>query len=248
MSVYNISMQRTIKFSVLEYYHIYNRGTDKRKIFLDDKDYKRFILLLLISNSDKKFQVRDYWNRPWQDIFEINFGSRLVDIGAYCLMPNHFHLLIREKTEGGISKFLKKILTGYSMYFNLKYKRTGSLFEGVFKAEHIGDDRYLKYLFAYIHLNPIGIVESGWKKKEIGDVVSTKQFLNGYTFSSLLEYQEKIRPESVIINKKVFPEYFKKVADFDSMLNEFISWAEENRKNKKEKLIGEDLARVLSGK
>ena len=84
---------------------------------------------------------------------EIDRGETLVDIGIYCLVPNHFHLLIKEKTENGISEFVKKVATGYSMYFNKKYERTGSLFEGPFKAKRIDTDEYLKYIFSYIHLN-----------------------------------------------------------------------------------------------
>ena len=83
----------------------------------------------------------------------------LVDIGAYCLMPNHFHLLIRETAEGNISRFMLKLQTGYPMYFNKKYQRTGALFEGKFKAKHITNDNHLKYLFAYLHLNPVKITD-----------------------------------------------------------------------------------------
>ena len=238
-------MQRSVQFSLEEFYHAYNRGTDKRKIFLDDKDYKRFVRLLFISNSTKKFQLSDYWNKSDEEFFGMDFSETLVDIGAYCLMQNHFHLLLREKTENGISIFMKKLLTSYSMYFNKKYHRTGSLFEGAFKSEHVDEDRYLQYLFAYIHLNPIGIIDSGWKYKEIEEISFAKKFLDMYEFSSLYEFRKIKRPESVILNQKVFPEYFETISKFDDMLNEFIFWAEENRLKDIKKLKGEDLVRSM---
>jgi len=158
---------RDFSFSVDEYYHIYNRGTDKRIIFLDDDDKERFIKLLFIANGTEPFVFRDFpIGLPY---VEIDRGEVFVAIGAYCLMPNHFHILVREKTEGGIVKFMSRVLTSYSSYFNKKYERTGRLFEGTFKAKHVDSDRYLKYLFAYIHLNPIKIIDKEWKKNGIGN-------------------------------------------------------------------------------
>ena len=84
-------------------------------------------------------------------------------------MPNHFHILVKEKIENGISKFMGKLTTGYSMYFNKRYDRTGSLFQGVFKSVHADSDEYLKYLFAYIHLNPIKLINPEWKENGIKD-------------------------------------------------------------------------------
>lgn len=110
-------MNRKITFSVDEHYHIYNRGTDKRQIFLDHDDYDRFVKLLYLCNGTESIVFRDI---PIGETYGFDRGETLVDIGAYCLMPNHFHLLLREKNEGGISLFMKKLSTGYSMYFNLK--------------------------------------------------------------------------------------------------------------------------------
>ena len=160
------------------------------------------------------------------EIFNEDRTDTLVDIGAWCLMPNHFHLLIREKTESGISTFMKKLLTSYSMYFNKKYHRTGSLFEGPFKAKHLDYDQYLKYQFTYIHLNPIGIVDSGWKEKRIEDKKKAKTFLDNYKYSSYSDYGGGKRLERNILNKEAFPEYFETVLDFKNMVSEWLNFNE----------------------
>ncbi|MBI2482059.1 MAG: transposase [Candidatus Vogelbacteria bacterium] len=123
-------MARKLEFSPDEYYHLYTRGTNRREIFLDDNDHLRFILLLYTTNAKKVIHLSDHWRQEQTDlkkVFNLDRGSTLVDIGAYCLMPNHFHLLVKEKSEQGISIFVQKLMTGYSMYFNKKYQQTGSI-------------------------------------------------------------------------------------------------------------------------
>src|SRR3989338_5843267 len=105
-----ISMSlRKVNFVAGEYYHIYNRGNSKQKIFHDKEDYLRFIALLYISNTSESFNLYDLSRDPNFDIYELERNNLLVSIGAYCLMPNHFHILITETTEGGISKFMQKL-------------------------------------------------------------------------------------------------------------------------------------------
>ncbi|MEI8175112.1 MAG: transposase, partial [bacterium] len=127
---------RTTSLVQGEYYHIYNRGNSKQKIFHDKEDYLRFISLLYISNSSESFNLYDLHRDTNFNVYEIERINFLVNVGAFCLMPNHFHILITEKIEGGISKFMQKLSTAYSMYYNKKYKRTGGLFEGKFKSQH----------------------------------------------------------------------------------------------------------------
>ena len=199
-------------FSVNEYYHIYSRGTDKREIFLDDNDRKRFLKLLFICNSDKPVSYRETANLP---LTKIDRGKTLVSIGAYCLMPNHFHILVKETEENGIVQFMRKLLTGYSSYFNKKYERTGILFSSRFKSSHTDTDRYLKYMFSYIHLNPLKLVNKNWREKRVKSA-SVKDYLAKYHYSSYKEYAENIsRAESLIIDKASFPKYFKNIADFE---------------------------------
>jgi len=230
-------MSRILPFSTGEYYHIYNRGTEKRDIFLDKADYLRFIVLLYISNNIEAVHISNLREQGkfLRDIINLERKETLVDIGTYCLMPNHFHLLIKEKRAGGISEFMKKISTGYSMYFNKRYERTGRLFEGTFKSVHADSDEHLKYLFAYIHLNPIKLINPVWKEEGIRNSVEAKLFLSGYSFSSYLDYTMKARnngkrPESKILNKNVFPEYFSTEKDFESFINYWLLFNNTNIK------------------
>ncbi len=217
---------RNLKFSVEEYYHLYNRGVDRRKIFMDNRDYERFITNLYLANSNKKFEMSKHQDEHWSFAKALleDRKENIVSIGAYCLMPNHFHLLIREETDGGISKFMQKLTTAYTMYFNKKYHRAGSLFEGTFKAANLDSDNYLKYLFAYIHLNPIGIIDSGWKNKKIVDRKKAEEFVKSYTYSSFLDYVDKERAERVILNREIFPKYFENAFEFDDMIKEWINF------------------------
>src|SRR5680860_333938 len=159
-------MQRKFVFSVGEYYHLYNRGVEKRIIFLDNADRYRFLKLIYLCNSHQSVDIGEISEGlP----FRHERGETLVDIGAYTLMDNHFHLLVKEKIEGGISKFMGKVCTGYSMYFNKRYKHSGALFQGVFQATHMDTDPLLEYIYSYIHLNPVKIIEPEWKEKGIED-------------------------------------------------------------------------------
>lgn len=218
-------MRRNFAFSVDEFYHIYNRGTDKRVIFTDINDYNRFVLLLRLCNSATQVDISNKLREGLTELMSIDVSDRLVDIGAYCLMPNHFHLIVRENQEGGISRFMKKLLTAYSMYFNKKHKRTGGLFEGPFKARHADSDEYLKYLFAYIHLNPVKIIDPEWKENGITDRGKVKEHLTEYRFSSYLDYMsDQKREEELILNKPAFPEYFSNFKEFDEFINEWLNY------------------------
>ena len=144
-------MSRNLEFGVGEYYHVYNRGTDKRKIFLDKGDHERFVKLLYVANSSKSVHLSNYQGLA---LLEIPKGDPIVDVGAWVLMPNHFHLLLKETEDDGISEYVHKLLTGYSMYFNKKYHRKGALFEGPFNAKHLDTDEYLKYQYALYTSKP----------------------------------------------------------------------------------------------
>ncbi len=206
---------RSTPFISGEFYHIYNRGTNKQDIFHDDADRHRFLKLLYTANSDNNLIIRNFS----KDVYELKRGVRLVSIGAYCLMPNHFHILLTQTQNGDVSKFMHKLCTAYSMYYNNKYERTGRLFEGKFKSEYVDNDRYLKYLFSYIHLNPLKIIDTNWRDKDISKWGI--KFLSTYKFSSYLDYCEIERPERVILNIADFPEYFPNKQTF---LMEIADW------------------------
>ncbi len=218
---------RKVSFVFGEYYHIYNRGNSKQKIFHEKEDYLYFIKLLYILNQKNKKQLRDYTH----DVFISRENcDPLVAIGAYVLMPNHFHILITPTEDGSVSKFMQKISTGYVMYYNQKYKRSGSLFEGKFKSQHANNDRYLKYLFSYIHLNPLKLIDKNWKEKGIKNAQKAFEFLNNYTYSSYSDYvNESNRPECIILNKKAFPAYFPNSKIFRKEIVEWFNYNTEAR-------------------
>ena len=134
-----------------EYYHIYNRGVDKRAIVMDIYDSERFVQSMIDFNSTETIgSVYEY--SFVKEKYE-NKDDTLVEIIAYCLNPNHFHLLLKQVVDNGISKYMHRLSTGYTNYFNLRYKRSGSLFQGKYKFKHIEDNDYLLHLSAYVNLN-----------------------------------------------------------------------------------------------
>ena len=212
---------RKVSFAQGEYYHIYNRGNNKQEIFKDEEDYHRFIGLIYACNQVESFKIDNL--QKDQGLFNATRSEPLVSIGAYCLMPNHFHIMITQNEDEGISKFIKKFLTAYVMYFNKKYKRTGSLFEGKFKAEHIDNDRYLKYLYSYIHLNPIKLIQKDWKEKGILNKNKALDFLRNYKYSSYLDYLGENRVQNKILNKEDFPKYFPTKNSFNKEIFDWIT-------------------------
>lgn len=213
---------RKIKLIGGEYYHIYNRGNSKQKIFQNEKDYQRFISLLYVSNMDENFDLSNLSRNSQFDVYQVKRKINLVDMGAYCLMPNHFHILLTEKTEGGISRFMQKLSTAYSMYYNRKYKRSGSLFEGKFKSQHVDNDNHLKYLFSYIHLNPVKLIQKNWKEKGIHDKNKALKFLKNYNYSSYQYFIGEKRIQDKILDLKPFPEYFPSVESFNKEIFEWL--------------------------
>lgn len=210
--------KRKISLVVENYYHIYNRGNSKQNIFLDDEDYKYFQWLLYISNSNKHFII----GRISGDIYSRERDEELVAVGSYCLMSNHFHILITQLQKDGISKFMQKVSTAYVMYFNKKYNHSGALFEGRYKAKIIESDYYLKYIYAYIHLNPLKILNPKWKEEKIKDTQKIRSFLQNYHYSSYLDYSSKeIRKEKGIIHVKKFPDYFLNEGEHE---RDIFSW------------------------
>jgi len=217
---------RSFQFAPGEFYHLYNRGVEKRTIYQDTKDHQRFTELLYVANTSGPTNLREI-KREHENLYEWDRGEPLVAIGAYCLMPNHFHILLTPLQEDGVSVFMNKLGTSYAMYFNRKYKRTGALFEGKFKAKHASSDEYLKYLFAYIHLNPVKLHQPDWKERGIEDGVQAYDFASDFNYSSLRDYQHQPRPESVILNTQSFPEYFSNMATRRAELLEWLQFGEE---------------------
>ena len=168
------------------YYHLYNRGVEKREIFVDEHDYNTFLFLLktyLLLPSKGSDPKTAYYSKK-------NLNGQ-IELLAYCLMPNHFHLLVRQKYRSAISDLMRCVNVNYVAYFNNKYERVGSLFQGKFKAVLVDSDSYLLHLSRYIHLNPAS------RGKNFAD----------YSYSSYLDYLGK--RQNSWLNPKFILDYFK---------------------------------------
>lgn len=212
------NIMRKIKFEKGKIYHVFNRGVEKRQVFKDDNDRWRFLQGLFLFNDERATA-----NLLWQmerDRGRVTFGvlkeffakekrnrEPLARIMADCLMPNHFHLLVEETRDGGISKFMHKLGTGYAEYFNHKHERVGGLFQGRFKAVPIDDENYLKYLLVYINvINPAEIIEPKFKETGMRDKKKIIGFVRNYPWSTHQEYLGT--RESIIIDKGLLGEFF----------------------------------------
>lgn len=143
---------RTIPFVSGEYYHIYNRGINKQNTFSDKRDYSRFIQTLFyyqIANPKPKFSLFKQ-----SSLYKVDESKKIVEIISYCLMPNHFHLLVKQLQDGGVSEFMRKFINSYTKYRNTKHKQLGPAFQALFKAVRIESDEQLIHTSRYIHLNP----------------------------------------------------------------------------------------------
>lgn len=135
-----------------EIYHVYNRGVDKRIIFQDKQDFFQCLQMLDLFNQEDALGGIEKYKYP-HNLEQRGKASLLVHILAYCLNQNHYHIILQQVAEKGISQFMQKIGTGYTMYFNQKYGRSGSLFQGKFKSVHVSTDEYFKGVSAYVNLN-----------------------------------------------------------------------------------------------
>ena len=136
------------------YYHIYNRGVDKRDVFVNENDLRRFILSVKEFNTVEPIgSIKDFTLRKLSDVQRPKVSKPLVSIVCYCFNPNHFHFILKQEVDGGISEFFKRLLGGYTKYFNLIHKRSGSLFQGRFKSNLINDDAYFLKIRPYVNIN-----------------------------------------------------------------------------------------------
>ncbi|MBI1755336.1 transposase [Candidatus Azambacteria bacterium] len=189
---------RKVTFTEGEIYHIYNRGVEKRSVFLDDQDHFRFVHNLFEFNNEEparnlfykkpSFQNLDL-NQPIYETKSRKLRRKLiVEILMFVLMPNHFHLLLKQRKENGITEFMHKLGVGYTMYFNQKYQRTGSLFQGTFKAVLVKREAHFIHLPYYLHLNPLALKFPGWRQGKVADRKEAMKFLEQYRWSSYPDY------------------------------------------------------------
>lgn len=196
---------RKVSLVTEEYYHVFGRGVDKRHIFMDSRDYARFL------QSMEEFNVIE----PIGSIFENSFkkhklqlGSgasklrskkqgKLVEFACYCLNPNHYHFLLKQAADKGIEKFMHRLCSGFSKYFNIKHRRSGALFQGPFKAVHVDTNEYLLHVSAYVNLNN-----------------RVHQLGSGVSKSSWEEYLKERREKGEFCEKEIILSQFKTIAEY----------------------------------
>ena len=181
-----------------EIYHVFNRSIAKQPIFLNKKDYLRALDVIDFYHYKKLHLRFSFYKRlPIQErkLFFENLDKNkdtILDFLAYCLMPNHVHFLIKPKEDGSVSTFMSNFQNSYSKYFNTKYKRTGSLFQSMFKAVRIERDEQLIHVSRYIHLNPST------------SFLIQPEFLESYPWSSFREYISGANKNSLVDTKLIF--------------------------------------------
>jgi len=214
---------RKTEFANGECYHIFNRGVDKRKVFLNAGNYHRFLLSMELLNDEKDGLMEEWRNfkksnpkARISDFRELSSRKPLVEFIVYCINPNHYHFALKQITDRGIERFMHKIGTSYTNYFNKKNKRSGSLFQGNFKSVHVDSNEYLLYLSAYINKN---------------------NFIHGYNsngnweYSSLLEYigSEK----RGLCNKDIILGQFKNKIEYKKFINKNASYLKKKKEDER---------------
>src|SRR3989344_2370088 len=212
-------------------YHIYNRGVEKRKVFMDDKDRFRFIHdLFEFNDQDSVLNVAYYFNPKSMEVEHQYFEKQrkprklLVEILIFALMPNHFHLLLKQKRGGGIVKFMQKLGTGYTNYFNKKYKRVGGLFQGRFKAVLVSEEAHFIHLPFYIHTNPLDLI---YGSSTSIDFEKKMDFLKKYRWSSFPDYIGKKNFPSVT-SRELFLKFFGDEREYEKETRKWLREREQN--------------------
>lgn len=212
-----MSSNRKTVFADGQVYHIYNRGVEKRPVFEDVNDHKRAIETIKYYKFRKPPMRLSYFmklSKKDKQFFGLSGDEKTdIEILAYCLMPNHFHLLIKQLDVGGVSRFVSKITNSYTKYFNTKYTRVGPLFQGVFKAVRIEDDEQLLHVSRYIHLNPVA------------SFLVDKNALFRYQWSSLKEYVYEV--ENSICKTELILNQFKQKTEYRNFVLSQVDLAKE---------------------
>jgi putative transposase len=216
-------------------YHVIIRGVADMPIFKNDQDRFRMIFSLYEFNNDKPVVIREKRRarnknntKSYRGPSSVNLEKReiLVEVLAFCFMPNHIHLLLRQVKDNGITRFMRKLGTGYAGYFNKKHDRSGYLFQGRFKSVHIKNNAQLLVVFSYIHTNPVALVEPAWKKNKVKNFKEVIKFLEGYKWSSYLDYSGRDNFPS-LIKKNFLLEAFGGQNNCKKIVNDWVKYKSE---------------------
>lgn len=217
---------RDFRFENSEYHHIFNQGVDKRNIFLCGQDYERFVKSMKKFNNNINSRYKDFLLRDQKTIKKalspryrelsafLNSQPKLVEIICFRLLSNHFYFIIKQLQKNGISKFMHKLSMGYANYFNNKYIRTGSLFEGSFKAKYIDTNEYLLGLSVYVNCNV-----------QIHGII---KYADKYKWRGYPEYIYKSKNN--ICDKNIIVDQFTDTNDYANFVNDFMPEIKERKK------------------
>ena len=220
---------RKEKFIPNEYYHIYNRTIMNVPVFKDGQNAKRIKQSMLFANStisSKIFQfLRDNEKQSEIKFIEamnmLTKGEKLVDILCYAIMPDHYHMLIKERVDGGIINFVRKCDISITKYINMRNKRRGPIFESLFRSKHIDSNEYLTHLSTYIHLNPLDIISGKeWRNHKLENWSKIKKEIINYPWSSLKFFLED-KTDPIVSGEKAILEQFKNKKDYELFLREW---------------------------
>lgn len=199
--------RRIIPFATGYFYHIYNRGVEKRSIFENNRDYSRLIKTIKYYQLEgPKPKLSKFLT---SSIFKPELSKKIIEVLCYCLMPNHFHFLIKQLKDGGITEFISKLSNSYTKYYNTKHTRVGPLLQGEFKAVLVESGEQFIHLSRYIHLNPI----ASMMVKNLKD----------FRWSS---YEEYINNSNGICSKEDIMGYFKSPKDYEQFVLDQVSYAQ----------------------
>ncbi len=217
----------------MEIYHVLNRGVDKRQIFMDKQDHLRFIHDLYEFNSQERTELNFYKFRDYGTNVQIpktikKTRKLLVDILVFCLMPNHYHLMLSPRTKNGIPQFMKKLNAGYAKYFNQKYDRVGALFQGRYKKILVTNDTHFLHLPFYIHFNPLDLSYPEWRDNKISDQKGALEFLKSYRWSSHLDYLG-IKNFPSVLNMRHLREILGNSGDYKKLVENYLKDIEINK-------------------
>ncbi|TSC74501.1 MAG: transposase [Parcubacteria group bacterium Gr01-1014_44] len=219
---------RKESFGIGDYIHVYNRGNRKQAIVKSTADRDHFLQMLFYFNTESTppnpfFDLRSklrlnlnsfIWPENWQP------RKQIVKILSFALMENHFHLILQEITEGGVAKFMQRLGTGLVMYFNTKYKETGRLFQGSYKAKLVDKDLYLNYLSVYVQVKNIFELYPGGLAKVVREFDKIYDFATKFPYGSLPYFLGNI--DKQIIDKELLKSTFPKPADYKKFARECI--------------------------
>lgn len=179
-----------------DYYHAFNRGAHAAPLFHDKQDFERFLILLHIANNTGHFILRDM---KTADVYATMRTRALVDIAAYCLLPDRYHIILRDREPNGAQHFIHKVGTAYVMYYNRKYNHKGTIFEGTYHSRRVPDRSRLYQLIGRIHLYPFSANNGDEKAVIKPDMKKAVDQASLYEYSSMRDYLGEVRPQKVII-------------------------------------------------